>query len=52
MRDRGLSNQLLDLLDGFIEPLMAFANEIGQSAFAHRAAKKVAKHLAGALVRQ
>ena len=31
---------------------MAFANEVGQRAFAHRAAEKVAKQFAGALVRQ
>ena len=52
MRNWGLGDQLLDLLDGLFEPLMAFANEISQSAFAHRAAEKVAKHLTGALVRQ
>ena len=52
LRDRSLSDLLLDLLDGLFEPRMAFANEVGQRAFAHRAAEKVAKQFAGALVRQ
>ena len=40
LRDRSLSDLLLDLLDGLFEPRMAFANEVGQRAFAHRAAEK------------
>ena len=40
MRNWGLGDQLLDLLDGLFEPLMAFANEISQSAFALGQPKK------------
>ena len=49
---RCLRNLFLDLLDERLKLLMAFADEVGPRAFAHRAVEKVAKQCAGALVRR
>ena len=52
MRDRDLRDPLLDLLDGLFESLMAFAQDVGQCAFAYSALEQVGEQFAGALVRQ
>ena len=49
MRHRGLRDPLLDLLDGLFESLMAFAQDVGQCAFAYSALEQVGEQLAGAL---